>query len=228
MALRVQPLSIVDAIAEDIRRNLFSGALPSNTQLTEADVASSYEVARPTAKAAIEKLVGEGLLLRGAHKTARVPALGPDEVRDLYFSRLCIESEAVRRLATRKMIPDAVLKAHYEVLALQQASAVEVTEPIVGFHLALVGALGSQRMTRLFRTLMGEMRLCMAHANYRHLLHPEMIAEEHRTILEQITVGNAEAAVVALAAHLMKAENRLVPSLEKELSPSRVEAATGY
>jgi DNA-binding GntR family transcriptional regulator len=227
MALRVQPLSIVDAIAEDIRRNLFSGALRSGTQLTEADVATSYDVARPTAKAAIEKLVAAGLLLRDVHKTARVPAMGPDDVRDLYFSRLWIESEAVRKLAARKIVPDTVLKAHHDVLALQQASAVEVTEPIVGFHSAIVSALGSQRMTRLFRNLMGEMRLCMANANYRHLLHPEIIAEEHRIILEQITVGNAEAAVAALAAHLSQAESRLVPWLEKELSPSKTEASTG-
>ena len=73
MALRVQPLSIVDAIADDIRGNLFNGALPGSTQLTEAEVATTYDVARPTAKAAIEKLVAEGLLLRGTHKTARVP-----------------------------------------------------------------------------------------------------------------------------------------------------------
>jgi len=216
MALRVQPLSIVDAIAEDIRRSLFNGALGSATQLTEAEVAATYDVARPTGKAAIEKLVAEGLLLRGTHKTARVPALGPDEVRDLYFSRLCIESEVVRRLAHGRILPEALSRANDDVVAVISASGTEVAEPVVRFHLALVGALGSPRLTRLFGTLMGEMRLCMAQMNYRRLLHPEIIAEEHKLILEQIAAGDPDKAVAALTAHLRQAEDRLVPSLERQ------------
>jgi DNA-binding GntR family transcriptional regulator len=214
MALRVNPLTIVDAIAKDIRVNLFSGALQGNTQLTEAEVAANYDVARPTAKAAIEKLVGEGLLLRGMHKTARVPAIGPDEVRDLYFSRLCIESEVVRRLATTRTLPDAVRRANNEVMALDPDYGVEVAEHIVSFHLSLVSALGSQRLTRLFSTLMGEMRLCMAQMNHRRLLHASVIAEEHQLIMQKIAEGDPAEAVAAMADHLHQAENRLLPTLE--------------
>jgi DNA-binding GntR family transcriptional regulator len=222
MALRVQPLSIVDAIADDIRGNLFNGALPGSTQLTEAEVATTYDVARPTAKAAIEKLVAEGLLLRGTHKTARVPELGPDEVRDLYFARLLIESEVVRRLAAERILPEALSRANNEVLALESPSGMELAEPVIKFHQALVGALGSPRLTRVFGTLMGEMRLCMAQMNYRRLLHADVIAEEHKVILEQIAAGNVDGAVAALTAHLRQAENRLVPSL-KGLAPTASE-----
>jgi DNA-binding GntR family transcriptional regulator len=224
MALRVQALSIVDAIADDIRGNLFSGELRSDTQLTEAEVATSYGVARPTAKAAIEKLVAEGLLLRGTHKTARVPALGLDEVRDLYFSRLCIESEVVRRLAARGTVPQIAAKANNEVVGLNSGSGMEVVaEPVMRFHLGLVEALGSPRLSRLFGTLMGEMRLCMAQMSYRRLLHAPAIAEEHERILEEIASGNPEGAVAALADHLQRAENRLVPALE-ELTANSSEA----
>jgi DNA-binding GntR family transcriptional regulator len=223
MALRVQALSIVDAIASDIRGNLFSGELRSDTQLTEAEVAATYGVARPTAKAAIEKLVAEGLLLRGTHKTARVPAMGLDEVRDLYFSRLCIESEVVRRLAIGGTVPDIAAKANNEVVGLDSGSGMEVAEPVMRFHLGLVEALGSPRLSRLFGTLMGEMRLCMAQMSYRRLLHAPAIAEEHERILEEIASGNPDQAVAALADHLQRAENRLVPALE-ELTANSSEA----
>jgi DNA-binding GntR family transcriptional regulator len=215
MALRVQALSIVDAIADDIRGNLFSGELRSDTQLTEAEVATSYGVARPTAKAAIEKLVAEGLLLRGTHKTARVPALGLDEVRDLYFSRLCIESEVVRRLAARGTVPQIAAKANNEVVLLNSGSGMEVAEPVMRFHLGLVEALGSPRLSRLFGTLMGEMRLCMAQMNYRRLLHAPAIAEEHERILIEIASGDPDRAVAALTDHLQRAESRIVPALEE-------------
>lgn len=221
MAVRVQALSIVDAIADDIRGNLFNGRLQSDTQLTEAEVAANYEVARPTAKAAIEKLVAEGLLLRGTHKTARVPSIGTDEVRDLYFARLCIESEVVRRLANDRSLPDASLRANNQVTAVEPESGVEVAESVIRFHLGLVTALGSQRLTRLFSTLMGEMRLCMAQMNYQRLLDAQVIAEEHKVILREIAAGNADGAVAALEEHLRQAEHRIVPSLESQAAKAR-------
>ena len=77
MAGRIAAVSIVDAVASDLRSRIFAGELGSGDALTESEVASAYDVARPTAKAAIEKLVAEGLLDRGTHKTARVVELGP-------------------------------------------------------------------------------------------------------------------------------------------------------
>lgn len=221
MAVHVQALSIVDAIADDIRANLFNGRLRSDTQLTEAEVAANYEVARPTAKAAIEKLVSEGLLLRSTHKTARVPAVGPDEVRDLYFARLCIESEVVRRLAERGNLPDSSRLANDEVSALEPSAGMEVAEHVIRFHLGLVSALGSPRLTRLFGMLMGEMRLCMAQMNYQRLLQAPVIANEHKVIIREIAAGNPDGAVAALEAHLRQAEKRILPTLESMAAKAR-------
>jgi DNA-binding GntR family transcriptional regulator len=221
MAVHVQALSIVDAIADDIRANLFNGRLRSDTQLTEAEVAANYEVARPTAKAAIEKLVSEGLLLRSTHKTARVPAVGPDEVRDLYFARLCIESEVVRRLAERGKLPDSSRLANDEVSALEPGAGMEVAEHVIRFHLGLVSALGSPRLTRLFGMLMGEMRLCMAQMNYQRLLQAPVIADEHKVIIREIAAGNPDGAVAALEAHLRQAEKRILPTLESMAAKAR-------
>lgn len=221
MAVHVQALSIVDAIADDIRANLFNGRLRSDTQLTEAEVAANYEVARPTAKAAIEKLVSEGLLLRSTHKTARVPAVGPDEVRDLYFARLCIESEVVRRLAERGNLPDSSRLANDEVSALEPNAGMEVAEHVIRFHLGLVSALGSPRLTRLFGMLMGEMRLCMAQMNYQRLLQAPVIANEHKVIIREIAAGNPDGAVAALEAHLRQAEKRILPTLESMAAKAR-------
>jgi hypothetical protein len=44
-------------------------------------------MARPTAKAALERLVYEGILRRATNKTARVPLMDADDIRDLYYSR---------------------------------------------------------------------------------------------------------------------------------------------
>src|SRR5207244_455072 len=81
------------------RARILRGECPPNTAFTEAEVSARYEVARPTARAAIQKLVAESLLERRANKTARVAMLGPEDVRDIYWTRARIEKAALQELA---------------------------------------------------------------------------------------------------------------------------------
>lgn len=219
MVRRIKPVSIVDAVAEDIRASIFGGSLGGGVLLTEAEIATRYEVARPTAKAAIEKLVAEGLLMRGSHRTARVPTLGPDDVADLYFTRRCIEMEVVRQLAELGRVPAAALQADSEALAALQEDREALAaglaplasiEPIIRFHSSLVDALGSPRFSRLFASLIGEMRLCMVQMGSQSLLRVESVVAEHQRIVDRISVGDTEGAVVALMDHLAYGQARLL------------------
>jgi DNA-binding GntR family transcriptional regulator len=212
----LQTLSVVDAVAADLRTNLFTGEFQVDRQLTEAEVAATYGVARPTAKAAIEKLVSEGLLQRRTHKTARVPVMSAEDVRDLYLARSCIELEVVRRLARSGASMADAVTANAEVLAADEEATggPDIIAPTAGFHLALVGSLQSPRLDRVFRTVMGEMRLCMAQMRSRKLLRRDLIVEEHWAILACIDNGDADGAAAAMQAHLINAQNRLVPELE--------------
>jgi DNA-binding GntR family transcriptional regulator len=214
---RVETVSIVEAVAADIRRGLFTGDLTSEAQLTEAEVATNYDVARPTAKAAIEKLVAEGLLRRDRNKTARVPLLGPEDVSDLYLSRLFLETQVVRRLAERRLVPKIATNSNAALFAVEEPTFADVVEPVVRFHQTLVDAMGSPRVSRLYNSLMAEMRLCMAQMQSQHLLSAAIIAQEHREIIDAITVGDPDAAVVAVTQHLHNAERRLFPGTSSSL-----------
>jgi len=213
MAGRIAAVSIVDAIATDLRNRVFSGDLASGEALTETDVASTYEVARPTAKASIEKLVAEGLLDRGTHKTARVVDLGPESVRDIYLARAYLESEVLRRLARTKDVPEAAVQANRDIEALQSGAPLDVVEPDMRFHTSLIDAVGNERISRMYRSLVGEVRLCMVRVQSLHLLDTELILAEHRKILELIEDGQGEAAAELLDEHLGRARERLAAAM---------------
>jgi len=85
--------------------------------LTEATVSARYAVARPTAKAAIERLVSEGLLRRSTNRTAHVPVLKESDIEDLYAIRIVVEVAALRNLAADRSVPADALTAHRELLA---------------------------------------------------------------------------------------------------------------
>jgi DNA-binding GntR family transcriptional regulator len=209
MALRVTATSIVDAIATDLRTRILAGELTTEVHLTETEMATSYDVARPTAKAAIEKLVAEGLLVRGVHKTARVVELGPDSVRDIYLARAYLESEVLRRLARTRTVPEGAAQANRDIAAVGE-SPMAVVEPDMRFHMSLIDALGSERTSKMYRSLVSEVQLCMTRVQSLHLLGTALIQAEHQKLLELIEAGEGEAAALLLDEHLGRARERLV------------------
>lgn len=211
--------SIVDAIAQDLRRQLFRGEIRHDEPLTEAGVSEQYEVARPTAKAAIEKLVAEGLLVRDAHRSARVPVLDAADARDIYRTRADVEAIVLRRLAGARTVPDEARRANAEIAALGDASALDVVDPDMRFHTSLVDAMGSPRLSRAYLSLASEVRLCMAQVQGNSLLSTALIHAEHAQLLELLEGGDGDGVVALLERPLARARERLVGLLGGEPGP---------
>ena len=209
MAHPLGVVSVVDAVAADLRARLLAGELAPGDPRTEAEVAAAYDVARTTAKAAIESLVGERLLVRHAHKTARVVALTPDDVVDIYRTRELIEAEVVRRLASAGAVPEAARRAHEAFVASADADPRDLIGPDMRFHRALVDAIGSERTSRAYAGLTSEVLLCMSHVQGAALLSTDRIVREHAAILDRIADADADGAATALAEHLRGAAERL-------------------
>lgn len=209
--------SLVEALATAVGERVLSGQLPGGTPLTEKEVSTFYDVARPTAKAALERLVYEGLLRRGPNKTARVPLLSPEDIRDLYYNRGVLEREVVAALARSGNVPVAASDALAGLDAVVEhgAELAEVVQSDIAFHRALVDALNSPRLTRMYRLLVGETRLCMTQDQARRL-HPAVIGFEHKGILQAIGDADPVTATSLVTAHLERACTRLTAGIAIE------------
>lgn len=210
---RIAVVSIIDAVTQDLRSRVLAGELEPGTPLVEVEVAEHYEIARPTAKAAIENLVRERLLERSAHKTARVVRLTPDDARDIYRTRHIVEAEALRTLAGERRVPEAARAANREIAALIDASPREIIEPDMRFHRSLIDALGSERTSRLYSALASEVVFCMSQIQGAALLSTELIVAEHNMLMEFIEEGDADAVAALLATHIGRARERLAERL---------------
>lgn len=209
MAHKLEVVSIVDAVIVDLRNRMLSGSLRQGTPLTETEVADAYQVARTTAKAAIESLVSERLLVRSAHKTARVVTLTSADVQDIYGTRELIETEVLRRLAATATVPDSARVAHGELVAVAAAEPRELIGPDMRFHRALVDAIGSERTSRAYASLASEVMLCMSYVQGAALLRSDLIVREHEEILRHVAAGDGQAAAETLSIHLRTAADRL-------------------
>jgi DNA-binding GntR family transcriptional regulator len=205
-------VSTLDALSDSLRRRLLDGELEAGTALGEVDLAEEYGVARPTARAAIQALVAEGLLRREPNRSARVPELTADDVRDLFYVREALELQVVATLVERHERPPAAEAAVRRLERLpRRAPWVEVVEADMDFHTALVEAAGSPRLERVYDTLQSEIRLCMVQLkpSYDDVTK---VAAEHRDLLEAVASGPKRSALKVLSEHLAIAVRDLTGS----------------
>ena len=209
--------SVIDALRSEMQGQILSGSIPAGTALPESSVAQMFDVARPTAKAAIEQLVHIGLLRRPRNKTARVPLLNATDVADLYITRAIVESAVVRLLAERGAVPTGAPEALDRLRAAigNGDKFPELVQSDIDFHRALAAATGSPRLHRLHELVIGEAHLCMAQVQANHLLEPQVIADEHARILSTIQARDVAMATYEMDAHISRAHSKLVTYLQQ-------------
>jgi DNA-binding GntR family transcriptional regulator len=212
----LQAQSLVDSLRAALEQEILRGEIAPGDAVTEQAVAQRYSIARPTAKAAIEQLVSSGLLRRTLNKVARVPQLDGDDVRDLYFSRSIVEKGVVKALARAQpsVRTEGVRRAIDRLRRCDHDDVAEVTDADIEYHRALVDALGSPRVIRLYNTIIGEAHLCMAQTQVHGLRSALRIADEHEMILNAVDKGDAELAANLMDDHLTMARDELVAYLE--------------
>ncbi len=219
MVRNIVVTSVIDAVTDDLKAQVLAAELSPGTALTEADVAARYDVARATAKAAIERLVGENVLVRKNHKTARVVQLGPEDVRDIYNTRIYLESGVLRRLAGVGKVPVEAKVANAEIDALWRGGSWDIVEPDMRFHTVLIDSLRSVRTSSVYGSLAFEVKLCMAQLQGSQRLSPEIIVAEHARLVELIEAGDASGAAALLDEHLARARELLAGALGGEPGP---------
>ncbi|WP_030544005.1 GntR family transcriptional regulator [Streptomyces albus] len=201
-ALRLSTVSVVEALAASLRDRVLDGRIAPGTALAETEIAAEYAVSRPTARSAVTALVHEGLLHREANKAAYVPQLTRADVEDLFLVRTPLETAVVRLLVERGTVPSAAAERAIADLGRLEDDAPHsaFVESDLRFHQSLVEAVGSPRLSRLYRGIQGEVHLSMVQT--RHALGRERIIAEHTAVLDALRAGDAEEAVRTMRAHL--------------------------
>jgi DNA-binding GntR family transcriptional regulator len=204
-------------IADLLRAEILAGAFPPHAQLTEADLARQLQVSRGPIREAMQRLIQEGLLRSERNRGVFVVALGYDDARDVYLARGVVEGAAAAIVA-RQAPAEAILKLQGLVDRLAESIGHPWSEVIahdLAFHEALVDAAGSIRLSRMFRTLVAETRLCLVRLEPFYGEGTEVIAE-HEGILNAIRSGRLEDVERLIQLHMDASAARL--SLPERLS----------
>ena len=211
-ARRLERPSTVDLLADDLRREILDGELPSGARLRERELCEAYGVARHSLRAALRTLAAEGLVRIEPHRGATVARLEADQVRWLYELRAALELEAAHLALERHdgRLPEPV---HAALRELEAACAGEpawsdVNAAHAALHGAIVAASESPRIVAAHDALSGEMLLFLLQLQPH--LPADRLAEDHAALV----AGLEREGPAVLRAHLREAAETLVAAEE--------------
>jgi DNA-binding GntR family transcriptional regulator len=202
-AISIPRSTFASIVTERLRAAIVNGSLEPGSQLSEVELATTFGVSRGTIHAAIQWLVHEGLLLSEPHRGVFVPVLTDDDVLDIYLAREALESAAVQQIVAAAKT-EHVADNLDRLVSLMAESAVAGDWGAVGqhdleFHTALLAGTGSERLQRMFRTVISETRLC------RNLVGAAVascdLVDEHRQIASMIRAGEVAQVLAILRKH---------------------------
>ena len=190
-------------VTERLRDTIVNGDLAPGSQLSEAELASRFGVSRGPVREALQRLIQEGLVRAEPHRGVFVPTLTEDDVKDIYLAREALESAAVKQIIASAE-PGGAADALDEVVELMVTAEAADDWPAVGrhdleFHTVLVAASGSERLQRMFSTVISETRLCLGVLTAADARSD--LVGEHRQIATMIRSGETEKALAVLKQH---------------------------
>ncbi|MHA7135380.1 GntR family transcriptional regulator [Oerskovia turbata] len=136
---------LTEQLAQRLRDRILGGEVRGGDRLSELGVAKEFEVARPTARAALDVLVREGLATREPYAALRVTTVDPADVPEILALL-----EVVERLAL-----DRILRDGPDLRPLRDTSRSRPEETLE----ALVDAASSSRLSRAHRQGTSELAL---------------------------------------------------------------------
>ena len=194
--------SNTESLTNEVREAIVSGKLDSEESLTQASLATRFEVSRTPLREVLRVLELEGLIDREPNGRFRIKPHTLDEVEEVCVIRMSLETTAVRlTVPTLTNADHAALEGL--LAAIDRFAVVEdwkgIEDPHREFHARIAAGVGP-RMTELRDHLWNQA------ARYRRASFQKIAVEgmetrraEHRNLLDAIEAREADRAAAFMA-----------------------------
>lgn len=181
--------------ANRLRDALVSGRIAAGARLTEISLAEQFGLSRGTIRAALQRLVTEGLIVQRPYTGWEVTTLSPHDIWELGTLRASLEGLAGRLAAER--IDDGARSALMNAIrAMEDAARDENADLLsadLAFHRTIVSLSGNNRLAHHYDLITNQLRLYIASSNHLVGIEGGIIARHHE-LIEPILKGDGDAA----------------------------------
>jgi len=203
-----------------LRKEIVEGEIPSGSKLSETELSTKYSVSRAVIREAINRLESCHLVERKANVGARVVALTPEGLVELYQIREALEGMAARQAAknmTDEEIADltGLLNAHFQEVKSGDSYYQEAGD--VDFHYRII--LGSKNKHLIGMLTDGIYHLVRMYRVQLGMAGPRVTTafDEHQHIVKAIANRDEELAELLMRRHIMYSKNNIEQKLVNKL-----------
>jgi DNA-binding GntR family transcriptional regulator len=200
-------ITAASAVAADLREALLSGVFAPGSPLAPEDLAGRIGTDAVTVREALCELERDGLVVHSLHRGPEVAHLTADELRDIYAARRVYEIAGLQAMLRGRPVDVSWLAAAVERMGEAAIAGNErvLVEADMAFHLAIVAAAGSRRLTRAAQGGLMELRLVLSVADRLADDMPALVAD-HEYLIEVFRAGHVRESIAALEDHLDRGE----------------------
>ena len=204
-------------LAELMRDDIVSGALPAGSLLKTIELSKRYGVSTNPVREALHQLSGEGFVVLSRNKSAQVRSLDETFVRNIFDIRTLIEPYLIRVFVEQARKED--LERAREVQSQLEAShgdQIEWDSLDEEFH-GIMYKRHFNDEARAIRQRHGEVVRALAR---RYPISPARraaVLKDHREIIEAVEAHNADRAATIVERHARGAERHLLLRMREAL-----------
>lgn len=210
-----------DGVIAQIKRGIVLGTLRPGEKLTEAQLASSLNVSRPTIREALNQLVQEGLLVQEPYRGMRVASLSPQDLLDIAEVRVAIDTQAMTAVLAdptgHRM--ELVMQGwrDFERLALDPDPLV-YHDAHLRFHRSIWAASENFMILKLWPVVEAHMTIALAQDEYTRA-DPQRAYAVHAALIAGIATRDIDKIRAAFVAHTIDSAEELVALMTADAAP---------
>lgn len=198
-------------VIDEIKRRIVLGEIRPGQRIIEAELTSSLDVSRPTAREALNQMARDGFLIQEAYRGLRVANIEVDSLLEIARVRVALDSEAIdeiladgtgQRLAYLEGVWNEFeqIGADSDPLALHEAH--------VRFHRGIWEASENYLLMRIWPVVEAQMTLILAYDQFTRRDAGRAHAI-HAALMSAIRTGDRARIATALDVHTMDSAQEL-------------------
>jgi DNA-binding GntR family transcriptional regulator len=203
--------TLVEPVADAIRRSILSGRIGPGDRLVEAELARELQVSRGPVREALALLGKEGIVINVPRRGKFVEEFTPKLVDEIYSLRRVLEPYAASRtIANLNQVARSRLEAALEEIAAAAAEddAQALAQRDIAFHDLLYQLADHDLLMRAWQeNVAGKLRILL-NVSQRTLPALADAERQHRRLLEPILEGEDAGARRLLEEHIDEAAAR--------------------
>ncbi len=206
-------------VAQRLRENILTGALPPGERLREVELAKRYGVSRGPIRDALKELARESLVVSLPRRGAVVSGLGADDVEVVYAVREALERLALQLAAIRAKDEEicalqVFIDGMDESARLGDGRGLTVND--LNFHRGICRLAGNKRLLSMWEELVPQSAVIIGLSSTLEERISHGVDDHHQAVLDSLRKRDPKRAADILAQQYAESRARMVAAIGGE------------